>query len=87
MLGQILQLLHPIMPFITEELWQHFAGDAAGLLITAPWPDFSAGMRDPAAAAEMEWVVAAISAIRAVRAEMNVPPASRVPLLVKDASP
>ena len=76
------------MPFITEELWQHFAGDGAGMLITAPWPEFSTAMRSiAAAAAEMEWVVAAISAIRAVRAEMNVPPAARVPLLVKDAEP
>jgi valyl-tRNA synthetase len=84
-LGHTLRLLHPIMPFITEELWQHFSGDEAGLLISASWPDFSPDMIDRAAAAEMDWVVAAISAIRAVRAEMNVPPASRVPLLVKDA--
>ena len=75
------------MPFITEELWQYFAGAGAGLLISAPWPDFPSDAIDRAAASEMEWVVAAISAIRAVRAEMNVPPASRVPLLVKDAEP
>ncbi len=86
-LGQVLRLLHPIMPFITEELWQHFADDAAGLLIAAPWPDFLPDAADRAAAAEMEWVVAAISAIRAVRAEMNVSPASRVPLLIRDADP
>ncbi len=86
-LGQILRLLHPIMPFITEELWQYFAGDGAGLLIAASWPELSPEAVDHAAAAEIEWVVAAISAIRAVRAEVNVPPASRVPLLVKDAEP
>ena len=86
-IGHILRLLHPIMPFITEELWQHFAGNGAGLLISASWPEFSPDMVDRAAAAEMEWVIAAISAIRAVRAEMNVPAASRVPLLVKDADP
>jgi len=86
-LGHVLRLLHPIMPFITEELWQHFAGEGAGLLISAPWPDFPPAAADRAAAAEMEWVVAAISAVRAVRAEMNVPPASRVPLLVRDAEP
>ena len=57
------------------------------MLIAASWPDLSPDMVDRAAAAEMEWVVAAISAIRAVRAEVNVPPASRVPLLVKDAEP
>ena len=50
-------------------------------------PRFPPGRIDRAASAEMEWVVAAISAIRAMRAEMNVPPAARVPLLVKDAEP
>ena len=57
------------------------------MLITAPWPDFQRDAIDPAASAEMEWVVQAISAIRALRAEMNVPPAARVPLLIKDAEP
>ncbi len=86
-LGQILRLLHPIMPFISEELWQYFAPEGAGLLIRAPWPELAPGAVDRAAAAEMEWVITAISAIRAVRAEMNVPAASRTPLLVKDAEP
>ncbi len=86
-LGRILHLLHPIMPFITEELWRNSAGENAGLLISAPWPDFALDAMDRDAAAEMEWVVAAISAIRAARAEMNVPPAARMPLLVRDAEP
>ncbi|MGH7030268.1 MAG: class I tRNA ligase family protein, partial [Stellaceae bacterium] len=86
-LGHILRLLHPMMPFLSEELWQYFAGEAAGLLISASWPDLSPAVSDRAATAEMEWVVAAISAIRAVRAEMNIPPGARVPLLVKDAEP
>ena len=59
----------------------------AGMLITAPWPELPPDAVDPAASAEMEWVVQAISAIRALRAEMNVPPAARVPLLIKDAEP
>ncbi len=86
-LGRILHLLHPIMPFITEELWRSLAGEKAGLLISAPWPDFVPDAVDHDAADEMEWVVAAISAIRAARAEMNVPPAARMPLLVRDAEP
>jgi valyl-tRNA synthetase len=85
-LGRMLHLLHPIMPFITEELWQNLAGANAGMLISAPWPEFT-GASDSAAASEMEWVVAAISAIRAARAEMNVPPGARLPLLVRDAEP
>jgi valyl-tRNA synthetase len=86
-LGRIVHLLHPIMPFITEEVWEQLAGQSAGMLITAPWPAFQRDAIDPEASAEMEWVVQAISAIRALRAEMNVPPAARVPLLIKDAEP
>jgi valyl-tRNA synthetase len=89
-LRQILHLLHPIMPFLTEEIWQQLGGPEAGLLLTARWPDFSQAEADPAdraAADEMDWVVGAISAIRGVRAELDVPPAARLVLLVKDALP
>jgi valyl-tRNA synthetase len=86
-LGRIVHLLHPIMPFITEEVWQNLAGEEAGLLLTSPWPETSSETDDPAASAEMEWVVEAISALRALRAEMGVPPAARIPLLLKDVEP
>ena len=86
-LDRIFRLLHPIMPFITEELWSHFGAEDGGLLISAAWPLPSPELFDRAAAVEMEWVVEAISAVRAVRSEMNVPPAARVPLLLKDAEP
>jgi valyl-tRNA synthetase len=66
-------------------VWRQLAGGKAGMLITAPWPDLAPDLRDPEAAAEMEWVVAAISAIRAIRTEVNVPAGARLPLLVKDA--
>ena len=82
-LGQIVHLLHPIMPFITEAVWRQLAGPAAPLVMVSPWPAPPSG--DAAAMAEMEWVVAAISAIRGVRSEMNVPAAARVPLLLGDA--
>ena len=88
-LAQTLHLLHPLMPFITEEVWQQLAGGDAGtlpkMLIASPWPDLAPDLHDPAAAAEMEWVVAAISAIRGIRTEVNVPAGARLPLLVKDA--
>jgi valyl-tRNA synthetase len=86
-LGRIVHLLHPIMPFITEEVWQNLAGEEAGLLLTSSWPEFSSETDDPTASAEMEWVVQAISALRALRAEMGVPPAARIPLLLKDVEP
>jgi valyl-tRNA synthetase len=86
-LGRIVHLLHPIMPFITEEVWQNLAGEEAGLLLTSSWSEISLETDDPAASAEMEWVVEAISALRALRAEMGVPPAARIPLLLKDVEP
>ena len=73
------------MPFITEELWPQIGGEKAGMLMVSNWPDLPPDLHDPEAAAEMEWVVAAISAIRAIRTEVNVPAGARVPLLVKDA--
>ncbi|MBV9862338.1 MAG: valine--tRNA ligase [Alphaproteobacteria bacterium] len=84
-LARFVHLLHPIMPFVTEELWNQLAGDAGGLLMTAAWPEPSPELRDGATAAEMDWVVAAISAIRTVRSEINVPPGARLQLRVKDA--
>jgi valyl-tRNA synthetase len=86
-LGRIVHLLHPIMPFVTEEVWENLAAPEAGLLLTEPWPDFRAEITDPAASVEMEWVVQAISALRALRAELGVSPAARIPLLLKDAEP
>jgi valyl-tRNA synthetase len=77
-LGEIVHLLHPLMPFITEELWKSFTGGGAGLLITARWPSYPPELGDRAAMAEMEWVVELISAIRTVRSEMNVPAGSEI---------
>ncbi|MDB5408142.1 MAG: valine--tRNA ligase [Rhodospirillales bacterium] len=86
-LGEIMHLLHPLMPFITEEIWEHLAGAVSGRLVTSRWPDYPAGLRDAAASAEMDWVVRLISTIRAIRAEMNVPGGAQVTLLLKDAAP
>jgi valyl-tRNA synthetase len=82
-LDQILHLLHPFMPFITEELWDQLAEDRGGFLMSARWP--SLDFQDEGVEAELDWLVKLISAIRAVRAEMNVPPGARVPLLIKGA--
>ena len=90
-LDVILRLLHPIMPFVTEELWAQTAGEGAprahdGFLMTAPWPDLSESLFDAEATAEIELVISAVSEGRSVRAELNVPPAARPELLVVDAS-
>src|SRR5262249_32198560 len=85
---EILALLHPFMPFITEELWAVTAeGGVArdGLLALSPWP-FLTGLRDEEAEAEIGWVIDLVNAIRSVRVEMNIPPASEIPLTLAAAS-
>ncbi|MFL4981471.1 MAG: valine--tRNA ligase [Xanthobacteraceae bacterium] len=81
-LDEILKLLHPFMPFVTEELWRVTAETGAkreALLVLAAWPEHH-GLEDEAAEAEIGWVIDVITAVRSVRAEMNVPAASQVPL-------
>jgi len=84
-LDQILVLLHPIAPFVTEELWGSLAEKRETLLILAPWPDYPERAIDPSADAELGWVVRLISEIRSARAELNVPPGARITLLHRDA--
>jgi valyl-tRNA synthetase len=87
-LDRILQLLHPFMPFITEELWARMAEHAAprrSMLMLSPWPDLASFPADVEAQAEMGWLIELISGIRSVRSEMHVPPAARIGLVLKDA--
>ena len=87
-LDQILLMLHPFMPFVTEELWQRTGEKGPkreSLLVTAAWP-IHAGLGDKAADTEMDWVIRFISDVRSVRAEMNVPAGAKIALLIKDAS-
>ncbi len=84
-LDRILQLLHPFMPFVTEELWQHM-GAREAMLIESEWPELSADLNDPAVESELDWVVLLISEVRAVRAEMNVPAKAEIDLWLNGAS-
>jgi len=86
-LGQIVHILHPLMPFITEEIWDQLVGDPGAMLITDRWPEHGDALADEAATGEMEWVIRFVSTVRAVRSEMNVPAAARLPLRLKDAAP
>ena len=85
-LDQTLRLLHPFMPFITEEIWQSLPheGDA---LITAQWPQVRADLQFKAEEEQMESVMEAIRAIRNRRAEMNVPPSKKAALYILTAKP
>ena len=83
-LRETVKLLHPVMPFITEELWDKLGHRAAhGALIGQPWPASAAA--DAAADAEMGWLVTLISDIRSARAELNVPAGAKLKLLVVGA--
>ena len=79
-LGVILRLLHPVMPFITEELWDQFGYGAPGSLIRAAWPEVIAVPEAEAARAELGQVIGSIDLIRSARAEVSVPPGSVLPL-------
>ncbi len=79
----ILKLLHPFMPFVTEELWERTAPEGTPrdkLLVVSEWPTLD--FEDAAAADEMNWVVELVSQVRSVRTEMNVPVAAQVPLTI-----
>jgi valyl-tRNA synthetase len=84
---QILKLLHPFMPFITEELWAATAPTPRDtLLVLADWPKIAAPKDADAARIEMNWVIDLIKGVRSVRAEMNVPAGAKVPLMMTGAS-
>jgi len=88
-LDQILLVLHPFMPFVTEELWQRTGEQGPKretMLVTAPWPVMT-GLDDPASDREMDWVIRFISGIRSVRAEMNVPAGAKLDVKCMDLSP
>ncbi|MBS0559069.1 MAG: valine--tRNA ligase [Proteobacteria bacterium] len=86
-LGTILRLLHPVMPFVTEELWDQFGYGEACSLIHAPWPEAVPVPDAEAARAELDWVVRLIGEVRTVRSEMGVPPSVKLPVWLKDAAP
>ena len=84
-LDQLLHMLHPFMPYITEELWRQTDAGRAGMLMSSSWSAPDAALVETGAEAEMDWVVRLISEVRSVRSEMRVPPGARFPLLLKDA--
>jgi valyl-tRNA synthetase len=88
-LDQALILLHPVMPFITEELWMKLGESGTPrkeMLINASWPQYAVDAASPASE-EMEWIIRIVSEIRSVRAEMNVPAAAKIPLVLTNSDP
>ncbi|EJO5348713.1 valine--tRNA ligase [Clostridium botulinum] len=76
-----LQLLHPIMPFITEEIYTHLYTEYESIVISK-WPQYNESLKDEKAEKDMEYIIEAIKSIRNVRTEMNVPPSRKAKLMI-----
>ena len=88
-LESILRLAHPIMPFITEEIWQQvttLAGKKGETIMNQPFPTHRTPLVSEEAEREMEWVMQFILGIRKIKGEMNIPPGKPVPVLVRNSS-
>jgi valyl-tRNA synthetase len=86
-LEQLLRALHPIIPFVTEEIWQAVApklGIAGNSISTQAYPQADAAFEHPAAAADIEWLKDAVAQLRSIRSQMGISPAKAVPLLLQD---
>ena len=85
-LDQVLRLMHPFMPFVTEEIWQAIPHEGEALIV-ADWPKYDSAMDYPTEEQHMEAVMLAIRTIRNRRAEMNVPPSKKADLYVVTDKP
>jgi valyl-tRNA synthetase len=85
-MSSTMQLLHPFMPFITEEIWQALPHEGPTIM-TSHWPEFDSSRCYPEAAGQMHRIMDAVRAVRNRRAEMNVPPSRRTHLYIATASP
>ncbi len=86
-LEQVLVLLNPLMPFVTEALHKGRAGEGTAAIFSEAWPEYGDEYKNSSASAEMEWLIRLISTIRSVRADMNVPAGAKIPLAIRGASP
>jgi len=86
-LGVILRLLHPAMPFVTEHLWDEMGYGEPCSLIRAAWPQPGQVANPEVARSELDWVVRLIGEVRTVRSEMNIAPSVLTPVLLRDAEP
>ena len=85
-LGQLLHLMHPYMPFISEELWTQLSGAGEAMLIGEALPEPDVAPVDPVADAEIDWAIRLITQVRAVRSEINVPARASLPLYLRGAA-
>ena len=89
-LNQMLKLLHPIMPFITEEIWQRTAkltSENAETIMLSQYPHVEKQFIHPEVEAEVEWLKKIVQSIRTIRSEMSISPAKLIPLNLRNATP
>ena len=82
-LEYLIMILHPFMPFITEELWQKTGPKREKMLISSCWPE-NLNLYDERAEHEVDWILSLITAVRSMRAELNVPDKSKIILILKE---
>ncbi|CAI1578733.1 valine--tRNA ligase [Serratia fonticola] len=88
-LEALLRLAHPIIPFITETIWQRvkpLTGETADTIMLQPFPTFDAALEDQQALNDLEWIKQAIIAVRNIRAEMNIAPSKQLEVLLRNAN-
>ncbi|MBN8280831.1 MAG: class I tRNA ligase family protein, partial [Gammaproteobacteria bacterium] len=88
-LEALLRAIHPLMPFITEEIWQRVApltGACGESIMIQPWPDPAFFPVDDEAEAELGWIQGIVLAVRQIRGEMDIPPGKRIPASLQDAT-
>ncbi|WP_411753566.1 valine--tRNA ligase [Serratia sp. (in: enterobacteria)] len=88
-LEALLRLAHPIIPFITETIWQRvkpLTGETADTIMLQPFPAFDAALEDQQALNDLEWIKQAITAVRNIRAEMNIAPSKQLEVLLRNAN-
>jgi valyl-tRNA synthetase len=88
-LEQLMRLTHPMMPFITEEIWQKLApmtGQTGETIMLQAFPEFNSQKCDPESEADLEWVKQVVIGVRNIRGEMNISPGKSVPLLLHNGS-
>ena len=85
-LSGALELLHPFMPFITEEIWQKLPHEGESIVISS-WPEFDVSLTFADEAAQMEQIMEALKAVRNQRSEMNIPPSKKAKVYIKTDQP
>ncbi|MFC0229066.1 valine--tRNA ligase [Serratia aquatilis] len=88
-LEALLRLAHPIIPFITETIWQrvkNLTGETADTIMLQPFPAYDAALEDQQALNDLEWIKQAITAVRNIRAEMNIAPSKQLEVLLRNAN-